>query len=45
MQSETEYIAQQIKNDLEHKLKPEDIMVICLDDRFSRSYYDQLSFA
>ena len=45
IQSETEYIAQQIKNDLEHKLKPEDIMVICLDDRFSRSYYDQLSFA
>ena len=45
MQSEAEYIAEQINDDLQNKLRPEDIMVICLDDRQSRSYYDKLSFS
>ena len=45
MQSDAEYIAEQINDDLENKLRPEDIMVICLDDRYSRSYYDKLSFS
>jgi superfamily I DNA and RNA helicase len=40
---ESNYIAQEIASDIKSELLPEDILVISLDDRFARKYFDKLS--
>ncbi|QZY88559.1 DEAD/DEAH box helicase [Exiguobacterium acetylicum] len=40
--SEVEWVCNGILNDIQQKLLPEDIMVICLDDRNIRDYFDSI---
>lgn len=44
MYAEMDYVAEQVEYDLENKLNPEDILIICLDDKLNRQYYDDLSY-
>lgn len=43
IQEEMDYVSQCIQTDINNKLLPEDILVICLDDRFNRDYFEKLS--
>ncbi|MFH0070712.1 DEAD/DEAH box helicase [Peribacillus sp. NPDC056705] len=39
---EVKWLSESIKKDIEEKLLPEDIMVICLDDKYARTYFSEL---
>lgn len=39
---ECEYVAKCIKNDIDNELLPEDILVVSLDDRYSKSYFTNI---
>jgi superfamily I DNA and RNA helicase len=43
VEEECDYVAQEIVDDIKSELLPEDILVISLDDRFARKYFDRLS--
>ena len=45
LESEAKYIAKSIKSDLDEGLRPDDIMVITVDDRNARVYLDTVSTA
>ncbi|MGM0308543.1 hypothetical protein IGK15_001618 [Enterococcus sp. AZ045] len=40
---EIEFVIDEIKKAIDDKLLPEDIMVICMDDRYARSYFERIS--
>lgn len=42
-QDEVEWICQSIKESLQQHLLPEDIMVICLDDKNAKTYFNSIS--
>lgn len=44
LNNETDYIVREIKDFLSQGLKPEDIMIISLDDRYAKLYFKNLSF-
>lgn len=43
LSEEMNHVVSLIKSDLESNLNPEDILVICLDDRYTKNYYAYLS--
>ncbi|YBV93575.1 ATP-binding domain-containing protein (plasmid) [Bacillus sp. PK9-021] len=44
MDDEINWVCNSIEEDIKQNLLPEDIMVICLDDRYSRQYFEALKF-
>ena len=42
IEDEIEWVCENIKEDLKQKLLPEDILVISLDNRYARRYFDEL---
>jgi superfamily I DNA and RNA helicase len=43
IESECDKVIELVINDLQKELNPEDISIICLDDRNARSYFDDIS--
>lgn len=44
MDDEINWVCDSIQNDIENeKLNPEDILVVCIDDKYARRYFDKIS--
>ncbi|MCM3318058.1 ATP-binding domain-containing protein [Rummeliibacillus stabekisii] len=42
MSDECQWVSEQIEKDIESNLLAEDIMVICLDDKYARKYFEEI---
>lgn len=43
MEDEVAWVARSIKDDIESGLLPEDVLVICVDDKYARTYFSEIS--